>query len=99
LSTTPIDDHTSEMFQTVWLEKLEGDTPDALASRMDAATAQLPNDITIWSHQRFEDPPALATIEGRAFSDLRAWARRFYPDAPAAPRLTPAVEQLTGRRL
>jgi hypothetical protein len=69
LSTTPADTGSSEMFQTVWLEKLPSDDrPDVLKSRIDAATAQLPRDIAIWSHQRFEDPPALATVEGRAFT-------------------------------
>ena len=33
LSTTPVDDGTSEMFQTVWLEKLPGDTPRRCSSR------------------------------------------------------------------
>jgi nitrite reductase/ring-hydroxylating ferredoxin subunit len=80
LATTPIDDTTSELFQTVWLEQLAGDTPEVLASRLAEATAQLPNDIVIWQHQRFEDPPALATREGRAYTDLRLWARQFYPD-------------------
>jgi 3-ketosteroid 9alpha-monooxygenase subunit A len=80
LATTPIDDATSELFQTVWLEKLPGDDePGALQVRLTAATAQLPNDIEIWQHQRFEDPPALATREGRAYTDLRLWARQFYP--------------------
>lgn len=87
LSTTPIDAETSDMFQTVWLEKLAGDTPDVLRLRLNEAIAQLPNDIEIWSHQRFEDPPALASVEGLAFRDLRRWARRFYPDLPNAPRL------------
>ncbi len=95
LSTTPIEAGRSEIFQTVWLERLPGDDdPGAIESRIDAATAQLPRDITIWSHQRFEDPPALATVEGRAFTDLRSWAKTFYPDTGAAPRLESAS---TGR--
>ena len=93
LSTTPVDTGRSEMFQTVWLEKLPGDDcPGVLESRIDAATAQLPNDITIWSHQRFEDPPALATVEGRAFTELRLWAQRFYPESAVAPRLKSASD-------
>jgi 3-ketosteroid 9alpha-monooxygenase subunit A len=64
-----------------------------LTSRIDAATAQLPRDITIWNHQRFEDPPALVTVEGRAFTDLRLWAQRFYPDTAAAPRLQSATDK------
>jgi len=80
LATTPVDNITSELFQTVWLEELPGDDAAAvLQSRREAATAQLPNDIEIWQHQRFEDPPALATREGRAYTDLRLWARQFYP--------------------
>ena len=80
LATTPIDDTTSELFQTVWLEKLPGDdAPGVRKARVDAATSQLPKDIAIWQHQRFEDPPALATREGRAYTDLRKWARQFYP--------------------
>lgn len=87
LSTTPTDAGTSDMFQTVWLEKLPGDTPEVLRSRMDQAISQLPNDIAIWSHQRFEDPPALATVEGQAFRSFRRWARAFYPEVGGAVRL------------
>lgn len=80
LATTPIGDTKSELFQTVWLEKLPGDDASgAVAARLAAATAQLPNDIVIWQHQRFEDPPALATREGRVYTDLRLWSRQFYP--------------------
>jgi nitrite reductase/ring-hydroxylating ferredoxin subunit len=80
LSTTPIDDNTSELFQTVWLEDLPGDdVPGAIERRLRRATAQLPNDIVIWEHQRFKNPPALASREGRAYTDLRLWARQFYP--------------------
>jgi 3-ketosteroid 9alpha-monooxygenase subunit A len=92
LSTTPVGGDVSEMFQTVWLEKLPGDDePGAVAARIARATAQLPRDIEIWTHQRYEDPPALATSEGRAFSDMRRWAKRFYPDDPTAPRLHSAA--------
>lgn len=87
LATTPIDDTTSELFQTVWLEKLPDDDASVLASRLAEAVAQLPNDIEIWQHQRFEDPPALATREGRAYTDLRLWARQFYPVGYDAPLL------------
>jgi 3-ketosteroid 9alpha-monooxygenase subunit A len=92
LATTPIDDSTSELFQTVWLERLQGDdAPGVLQSRLTTATAQLPNDIQIWQHQRFEDPPALATREGRAYTDLRLWARQFYPTGHGARLLAGSV--------
>jgi 3-ketosteroid 9alpha-monooxygenase subunit A len=85
LATTPIDAATSDMFQTVWLEKLASDDqPGVLQRRMTKATSQVPNDLVIWCHQRYEDPPALATSEGAAFSSLRRWSRRFYPHLPDA---------------
>jgi 3-ketosteroid 9alpha-monooxygenase subunit A len=87
LATTPIDDTISELFQIVWLEKLAGDDEGVLQARLAAATAQLPNDIKIWQHQHFEDPPALATREGRAYTDLRLWATQFYPTGYDAPLL------------
>ena len=72
----------------MWLEKLPGDDAEGgLQSRLTTATTQLPNDIAIWQHQRFEDPPALATREGRAYTDLRLWARQFYPTGYGAPLL------------
>ena len=85
LATTPVDDQTSDMFHTVWLERLPGDdVPGTIESRLLAATSQLPNDIAVWQHQIFEDPPALASREGRAFADLRRWARQFYPPNTSA---------------
>ncbi len=93
LATTPIDDRTCTMFQTVWLERLDGDEePGVLERRMEVATAQLKNDIVIWSHQVYEDPPALATSEGRLFGDLRRWSERWYPEQHA-PARQPAAAQ------
>lgn len=93
LSTTPVDAESSELLQTVWLEKLDGDdVPGVVEARLVAATAQLPNDIEIWQHQIFEDPPALASREGRAFADLRRWARQFYPADPSARPLAGRTE-------
>jgi 3-ketosteroid 9alpha-monooxygenase subunit A len=91
LATTPVDDSTSDMFQTAWLEQLPGDDVEGvLKSRIVEAISQLPRDIVIWEHQRYEDPPALATSEGKAFSMLRAWAARFYPESQSAPRVLTA---------
>jgi 3-ketosteroid 9alpha-monooxygenase subunit A len=79
LSTTPIDDETSEMFQTVWLQHADGDEqPGRLANRMHRATHQLPRDIEIWEHQRYVERPAWAANEVRGFTSLRRWASRFY---------------------
>jgi phenylpropionate dioxygenase-like ring-hydroxylating dioxygenase large terminal subunit len=79
LATTPVDDDTSEMFQTVWLERAPGDDePGRLAERMHHATHQLPRDIEIWEHQRYVERPAWAANEVRGFQALRRWASGFY---------------------
>jgi 3-ketosteroid 9alpha-monooxygenase subunit A len=84
LATTPVDDHCSEMFQTVWLERAAGDDePGRLTERMRHATHQLPRDIEIWEHQRYVDRPAWAANEVRGFTALRRWASAFYlADSP-----------------
>jgi hypothetical protein len=41
---------------------------------------QFTQDIHIWSHQRYSDPPALATAEYEGFTAIRKWAMQFYPD-------------------
>jgi len=79
LATTPIDDETSEMFQTVWLQRAEGDDlPGRLAERLDRATNQLPGDIEIWENQRYVERPAWAANEVKGFNALRRWASSFY---------------------
>jgi 3-ketosteroid 9alpha-monooxygenase subunit A len=82
LSTTPVDDETSEMFQTVWLEVADGDDePGRLATRMHRATHQLPRDIVIWENQRYVERPAWAANEVRGFTALRKWTATFYEPA------------------
>ncbi len=84
LSTTPIDEETSEMFQTVWLQRADGDDCDGrLSERLHRATYQLPRDIDIWEHQRYVDRPAWAANEVRGFTALRRWASSFYAPAEA----------------
>jgi phenylpropionate dioxygenase-like ring-hydroxylating dioxygenase large terminal subunit len=79
LSTTPVGDETSEMFQTVWLERMDGDDVGAqLADRMHYACHQLPRDIEIWEHQCYEPHPAWGASEVRPFKAIRTWAQSFY---------------------
>ena len=44
-------------------------------------------DVRIWEHKRYVDPPALAQGDGPV-GRFRHWARQFYPPAaPTAPAL------------
>jgi len=36
--------------------------------------------VHIWAHQRYSDPPALASSELEGFTAIRKWAMKFYPD-------------------
>jgi 3-ketosteroid 9alpha-monooxygenase subunit A len=74
------------MFQTVWLERAEGDDePGRLESRMHKATHQLSRDIEIWEHQRYVERPAWAANEVQGFKALRKWASAFYEPAKPDP--------------
>ena len=80
ISTTPVDEYASDMFGTYWLEKREGTTPDERALRLAAITQALPQDIEIWNHQIYLEPPGLASEEAAAFRRLRRWTQKFYPE-------------------
>ncbi|MCP2174970.1 Rieske 2Fe-2S domain-containing protein [Williamsia maris] len=80
---TPIDETTSDVRFTVWIGRKPGDTSDQPTSRALAHAAgvieQFGNDIHIWKHQRYSDPPALSPAEFAGFTAIRAWATQFYP--------------------
>jgi nitrite reductase/ring-hydroxylating ferredoxin subunit len=81
ICTTPVDDGYSEIFATYWLEKTPADIdPEHYRVRLEDAKASLPDDVAIWNHQRYLDPPGLATSEGEGFRTLRRWASQFYPE-------------------
>jgi phenylpropionate dioxygenase-like ring-hydroxylating dioxygenase large terminal subunit len=80
INTTPVDDATSEIFASYWIEQHDGDLEDgSYRRRLDSAKQALPDDIAIWNNQIFLDPPALATEEGKGFRRMRRWADQFYP--------------------
>jgi len=85
ICTTPVDDTTSDIFGGYWIDDESGD----LAERLAAAKRALPDDIRIWDHQQYMDPPGLAPSEAAGFKQLRAWARGFYPERghPAPERV------------
>lgn len=81
ISTTPVDDETTEVFGTYWLQDLPGAAAGDRRRRLDEIMRALPEDLDIWNHQIYLDPPGLATSEGAGFRKLRRWTGRFYPEA------------------
>ena len=81
---TPVDESTSDVRFMAYI----GRTPDKDTERAAQKAAefgeeiirQFRQDIHIWSHQRYSDPPALASSEYEGFTAIRKWALQFYPD-------------------
>ena len=77
-------DPTSDVRFMVYIGRTPGkDTPRAAertAEFGNEVIRQFTQDIHIWSHQRYSDPPALATAEYEGFTAIRKWAMQFYPE-------------------
>ncbi|MCV7432368.1 Rieske 2Fe-2S domain-containing protein [Mycolicibacterium bacteremicum] len=83
-AVTPVDDRTSDVRFMVYIGRTPGrdDQRAEDKARMfgDEVIRQFAQDIDIWRHQRYSDPPALATTEFEGFTAIRKWAMQFYPD-------------------
>ena len=83
---TPVDEYTSDVRFMAYIGKPKGDVRDPERARAKAeefgneVIRQFGQDIHIWSHQRYSDPPALASGELKGFTAIREWAKQFYPD-------------------
>ncbi|MCV7385323.1 Rieske 2Fe-2S domain-containing protein [Mycolicibacter longobardus] len=82
---TPVDESTSDVRFMVYIGRSPaGGDPARAEARAGEfgreVIRQFEQDIHIWSHQRYSDPPALATAEYEGFTAIRQWAKQFYPD-------------------
>jgi 3-ketosteroid 9alpha-monooxygenase subunit A len=81
---TPVDERTSDVRFMVYIGRKPGDdSPRAEAKGREFGQEiirQFTQDVDIWQHQRYSDPPALATAEQKGFTAIRNWAKQFYPD-------------------
>ncbi|WP_338889102.1 Rieske 2Fe-2S domain-containing protein [Rhodococcus sovatensis] len=78
-AVTPVDDEKSILRFSAWAS-IEDDDDAMLAKRLRSAISQVRADIAIWEHQRYTEPPGLATAEAAGFREVRQWSRRFYPE-------------------
>ena len=82
---TPVDEFTSDIRFMVYIGR-NPSARDPERARVKAeefgieVIRQFTQDIDIWSHQRYSDPPALAGSEYAGFTAIRNWATQFYPD-------------------
>jgi len=83
-ATTPVDDYTSDVRFTVYIGRVPGkDAPRHETKAQEFGQdviRQFKQDVHIWSHQRYSDPPALSSSEFEGFTAIRKWAQQFYPD-------------------
>ncbi|MCV7279900.1 Rieske (2Fe-2S) protein [Mycolicibacterium flavescens] len=81
---TPVDERTSDVRFMVYIGRTPGRDDERAAAKAEQFGAevirQFAQDVHIWAHQRYSDPPALATAEYEGFTALRKWATQFYPD-------------------
>ncbi len=81
---TPVDECTSDVRFMVYIGRAPHKDP--VRAQTKAAEfgreviRQFEQDIEIWQHQRYSDPPELATDEYAGFTAIRKWAKQFYPD-------------------
>ena len=92
-AVTPVDDERSILRFSAWASKEDGEDEVRVVKRQRNAVGQLKADIAIWEHQRYTEPPGLATAEAAGFRDIRQWARRFYPEGHLG---SGAAEQTAG---
>ncbi|MGV0646731.1 Rieske 2Fe-2S domain-containing protein [Mycolicibacterium sp. XJ2546] len=86
-AVTPVDDRTADVRFMVYIGRPKGGAvrdparAEAKARQFgEEVIRQFTQDIHIWSHQRYSDPPALAGSEYEGFTAIRKWATQFYPD-------------------
>ena len=83
-AVTPVDELTSDVRFMVYIGRTPGKDPARAELKATEfgreVIRQFEQDIEIWQHQRYSDPPALATDEYEGFTAIRKWAKQFYPD-------------------
>jgi phenylpropionate dioxygenase-like ring-hydroxylating dioxygenase large terminal subunit len=104
VSATPVDAERCEMrvamrmaraLEPSRLHAALGLLPPALARSLVARGAfhgflgDIQQDVRIWEHKRYVDPPALAEGDGPV-GRFRQWARQFYPALPEPAQRSPA---------
>ncbi len=81
---TPVDECTSDVRFNVYIGRTPAKDPERARIRAEEfgteVIRQFSQDIHIWSHQRYSDPPALSNSEYQGFTAIRNWAKQFYPD-------------------
>lgn len=81
---TPVDEYTSDVRFTVYIGRRPGSDPARAQTKAQEfgqeIIRQFTQDVHIWAHQRYSDPPALSSSEFEGFTAIRNWAKQFYPD-------------------
>ena len=82
---TPVDESTCDVRFMVYIGRRAGDDSSKARERAtdfgQMVIGQFDADIEIWSHQRYQDKPALAPSEQSSFTTFRRWAAQFYAES------------------
>ncbi|WP_395307401.1 Rieske 2Fe-2S domain-containing protein [Mycobacterium sp. AMU20-3851] len=84
---TPVDDHNSNMFYSIWWPKEPGDTgdvpPEEVRKRVEKQyLVTVWDDLDIWRYQKYVERPSLSKIDAKPYMAMRRWAEQFYEVPP-----------------
>jgi phenylpropionate dioxygenase-like ring-hydroxylating dioxygenase large terminal subunit len=83
-AVTPVDEFTSDVRFMVYIGRTPGEDSEKAEAKArtfgQEIIRQFSQDVSIWAHQRYSDPPALTGSEQQGFTAIRKWATKFYPD-------------------
>ena len=96
ICATPVDDTRSDIFAGYWISEEESESPGDFEARLAAAKLALPDDIRIWEHQKYLEPPGLATFGGGGLSRAAPVGERVLSRAAGRSR-TGHAWRLTAR--
>jgi phenylpropionate dioxygenase-like ring-hydroxylating dioxygenase large terminal subunit len=93
-AVTPVEDNKSNMFYSIWWPRVPGDDgdvpPDEVRARVERDfLVSVWDDLDIWRYQEYIEHPTHATVDARAYVELRRWATQFY-DVPPTEEVTRA---------
>ena len=88
---TPVDERTSDVRFMVYIGRKPGATTRSGRRPRrrefgEEVIRQFAQDVHIWQHQRYSDPPALANAEQKGFTAIRKWAKQVLSRRPRRQR-------------
>lgn len=88
-AVTPVDDHVSDMFYSIWFPREAGDESDLMPQHLRDLVRErflftLEEDLLIWRTQTYVPHPIFAKADIKTYPAIRRWQKGFY-NLPSPP--------------